>query len=1109
MEIRILGPFELVDGERRIRIDAPKQRALLIALVLRANRVVPTEELAERIWGDDPPSSARLTLQGYVLRVRRALAGVPDVAIVTEPTGYLLRVDPERIDAHRFTRLVEDADRAAAGGDTDAEADLLHEALGLWRGEPLADVGSDVLWREETGRLAEMRARAVERRIDADLRAGRHLELIGELTALVAAHPFREGFRAQLMLALYRAGRRAESLEAYRDARAVLARELGVEPGPRLRRLEHSVLTADPTLDPAPRAEHSPFALPPDVPHFVGREAELARLLAPPRTDAGPLVRAVAGMAGVGKTTLVVHAAHRLAERYPDGRIHVDLGGTTGHPMDPAAALDRFLRLLGVWGGRIRGGVDDRAALLRDRLAGRRVLLVLDNAVDEAQVRPLIPGTPGCAAFITSRSPLIGLEYADLIDLDVLAPDDAIDLLAGVIGRRRILAEEDRARTLVAQCGHLPLAVRIAAARLAGRPEWTLDRLAGQLADEHRRLDRLSAGDLEVRSSIALSQDALPPAHRRPFHLIGLLDLPDVTPWMVAALLDRPVADAEDVIDALVDARLLEPGRADPPDGPRYRCHDLVRLFAREQALGSEAPDARDAAVLRVLRALLELAERADDALQSRRLRLPDPRPHPNRPTPAQATPADATPLGASAADATAASATPADASAADAATDDATPAGTTAAGTTAVSATPADATPAVASSADAADVDAAPADRSAVEAKAADAMPTGATAGSAAASDAAAADVTAGDIAAAGATAVGVAGAPLAWFEANRQVLAMAVHRAASVGAAELSWRLAASLLSFHDLRGHWDDWRRTHEVALTAALARDDRWGQTAMRYGLGLLATAQDRYKDAAGHLTAAVAGSRELGAPVRAARALNALGDVHHICDRLDDAFACFQEALRIAERHDDPTGRANSLLNLGLVHRDRGDPGASLAHLDRALETFRSAGDEYGEAHVLRFLAATHYHSRTDLAAAHRHATRAIGLFRRFGDGLAEIRSLRLRAMVLTAEGRPRAGIDLLDRCLTAFREQGDLFGEASTLWALGGAAHDSGDTVRAVGCLEEALSLFRRLDVPLWEARTRSRLAAARGEGAAPVDGTLPVIITGGAPPQPSSPGSG
>ncbi|GAA0316495.1 tetratricopeptide repeat protein [Actinoallomurus spadix] len=205
---------------------------------------------------------------------------------------------------------------------------------------------------------------------------------------------------------------------------------------------------------------------------------------------------------------------------------------------------------------------------------------------------------------------------------------------------------------------------------------------------------------------------------------------------------------------------------------------------------------------------------------------------------------------------------------------------------------------------------------------------------------------------------------------------------------------------------------------------------------------------------------------------------------------------------------DLTGRANALLDLGLVHRDRGDPAASLAHLGRALATFRSADDEYGEAHVLRFLAATHYHSRTDLAAARRHATRAIGLFRRFGDGLAETRSLRLLAMVLTAEGRPRAGADLLDRCLVAFREQGDLFGEASTLWALGEAAHESGDTVRAIACLEQALTLFRRLDVPLWETRTRTRLAAVRGEGAGPAGGSLPAIVTDAGPPRASSPGS-
>ncbi|MDN3353765.1 BTAD domain-containing putative transcriptional regulator [Actinomadura sp. DC4] len=984
MKIRILGPLEIADGDRRVSIGAPKQRALLAALILRANRVVPTAELAGYVWDDAPPSSARLTLQGYVLRLRRALEPLDGVAIVTEPAGYLLRADPGEVDACRFESLLAEADRHARTGDAAAEATLLREALGLWRGEPLADVESESLRREEAGRLPELWARAVGRRVEADLRLGRHGELIGELRALAAAHPLREEFRAQLMTALYRSGRRADALRVYQETRRTLVAELGVEPGPRLRRLERAVLVADPALDLEPEEENSPLrspaVLPPDVPHFVGRETEAALLLAGEETATGPLVCAVAGMAGVGKTALVLHAAHRLGERYPDGRLYVDLGGTGEHPMEPDVALDRFLRLLGVWNGRIPVGTDERAALLRDRLAGRRVLLVLDNAVDEAQVRPLIPGTPGCAVLITSRARLVGLEYARLVDLDVLAAEHAVDLLAGVIGPERTGAEADCARTLVAQCGCLPLAVRIVAARLAGHPEWRLDRLTGQLADEHRRLDRLAAGDLEVRSSIALSHDALAPEHRRPFRLIGLLDLPEVAPWMIAALLDRPAGETEDIVDALVDARLLEAGRADTDGGYRYRCHDLVRLFARERALATDPPEEREAAVKRVMESLLAFARGADDALPSRRLRLPE------------------------------------------ASTGHAAPA------------------------------------------------------------------------------------APLAWFEANRATLTVAVRQAAALGLAEPAWRLAATLVNFFDLRGYWDDWARTHRDALGAARACGDPRGETAMEYGLGILATVGDRYDDAAGHLSAALAGCRALEAPVAEARVLNALGDVHHICDRLDDAFACFQEALRLSTRHGDLTGAANSLLDLGLVHRDRNRPAESLDHLRRALATFRAAGDAYGEAYVLRFLAATHYHSRGDLVAARRHATHAIKLFRRLGDDLAEVRSLRLLAMVLAAQDHGKAAVRLLDRCLAVFRERGDRFGEASTLWSLGEAAQRSGDAGLAAEHLERALSLFGRLSVPRWEDRTRAELVAVRAGGAAR---PARAQITGSVRPPASSPGSG
>lgn len=321
------------------------------------------------------------------------------------------------------------------------------------------------------------------------------------------------------------------------------------------------------------------------------------------------------------------------------------------------------------------------------------------------------------------------------------------------------------------------------------------------------------------------------------------------------------------------------------------------------------------------------------------------------------------------------------------------------------------------------------------------------------------------------------------------------------ALGRPGLAWRLAAATLNFFDLRGYWDDWARTHQDALAAV--QGDPQGETAMRYGLGILATVRDRYEDAAEHLSAALTGCR---APAAEARVLNALGDVHHICDRLDEAFACFEEALRLSERHGDLTGAANSLLDLGLVHRDQNRPAESLDHLSRALTTFRAAGDVYGEAHVLRFLAATHYHSRGDLAAARRDATAAIGLFRRLGDDLAEIRSLRTLAMVLAAEDRRGPAVRLLDHCLAAFRERGDLFGEASTLWSLGEAAHRAGDTVLAAEHLERALVLFGRLSVPRWEDRTRAELVAVRADGAAR---PARAPVTGGEPPPVSSRGSG
>jgi DNA-binding SARP family transcriptional activator len=947
MDFRILGPLQVTEGGRTIPVSAPKQRVVLASLLLRPNLVVSAAELIERLWGADPPAGSRTTLQGYVLRLRRTLnvAGV----IGTEPSGYLLRVRPDQIDLCRFEALLAAADQAAAEGDTGAEADQLRDALALWRGVPLADIESDSLRRDEGPRLAERWAVTLERRIDADLRLGRHLDLIPELAALVAAHPLREGLHAQRMLTLYRAGRRAEALAAYREARKVLVAELGIEPGARLRDLERAILLGD-DLGPEPLVRRL-HMLPCDVPDFVGREPEIGTLMSLLVPTDSPPICVVAGMAGVGKTTLAVHVAHRLTERYPGGQLYLDLAGAGTSPMDPGRAAERLLRLLGVGGAAVPDGLDERAALLRDRLAGRRVLLVLDNASDEAQVRPLLPGDACCGVIVTARSRLIGLAGAHLIDLEVFAADHAVELLSRIVGSERACTEPAAARTLVQLCGRLPLAVRIVAARLHGRPAWTLEALAGKLADEHHRLDRLTAGDLGVRSSLALSYRTLGIDHRGPFRLFGLLDGPDLPCWIVAALLDCPVWRAEELIEGLVDARLLEPAGRDGLGQDRYRCHDLVRLFAREQALGTDPPELLRSALARVFGALLTAASEADRCLPSRRLRLPD-----------QAPPAAAI-------------------------------------------------------------------DPAVLE-----------LAGS----------------------------APLAWFETHHGLLIGAVDQAAEAGLPELSWRLAAVTLNVFDLRGLWSDWQRTHEAALPGCAG-------PAIRYGLGLLATARDRYREAAAHFEAARAAT---GCEVGAAMIMNAQGDVHHVSGRLDEAYAHFDEARRVFELHDDLVGRANAAVNIGLVHRDRGCRAEAMAGLESGLTLFHQAGDLYGEAHALRFLAST-CHAFGDITGTREHAACAVDLFRRLGDGLAEARATRLLA---TAQGDAESAMSRLGECLIAFRDQGDPFGEASTLWSLGQAALSAGDPASALTYLTGALELFSVVGSPLWRARSLERIAAAHAK---------------------------
>jgi DNA-binding SARP family transcriptional activator len=633
MEFRILGPVEVWDGTKRLALAGSKPRALLAVLLLHANQVVSTDQLVDELWGEAPPPTARNLVQGYVSRLRQALhrsragSATPPM-LATRPSGYLLRVEPGELDLDCFEGLTADARRATADGDLERAAERWHAALALWRGPPLAGAASMALQRTAVPRLEEARLVALEERLEVDLRLGRHAELVGELEALVAAHPDRERLRRQLMLALYRSGRRTEALAVYRSTRQFLVEELGVEPSRALQELERAILLADPALEPAlPAAiatlhekvlSRGPCQLPPDIDDFTGREAAVAEVqqLLEAEQATAIVISAIAGKAGVGKTALAVRVAHQLRPRFADGQLYVNLRGAEAQALDPADVLAGFLRGLGVEGALIPDGLEERVQLYRSRLADQRVLVVLDNAASEAQIRPLLPGSQGCAVLVTSRVRLSGLEAAHSLTLDVLAPDQAVELLAKLAGPRRVAAEPEAAQQIVRLCGRLPLAVRIAGARLEGRPHWRLALLAERLGDEHRRLDELATGDLEVRASVALSYRGRAVQEQRLFRLLGLLVAPSFPAWVAAALLDTSLAEGEELLERLVDAQLVEAAGQDQAGQLRYRLHDLLRVYARERLKVEEPTAAQRPSLERVLQAYLALAEQADALLE-------------------------------------------------------------------------------------------------------------------------------------------------------------------------------------------------------------------------------------------------------------------------------------------------------------------------------------------------------------------------------------------------------------------------------------------------------------------------------------------------------------
>ncbi|MEU3076015.1 BTAD domain-containing putative transcriptional regulator [Streptomyces laurentii] len=613
LRFRVLGPVRVSLGDQSLPNGSPQQRALLAALLLREGRTATASELIDAIWGEEPPSQALAAVRTYASRLRKVLG--PGV-LVSESGGYALRATAgaTALDLGEAQDLANEADKLRAAGQRGEARDRLNAALALWDGEALASVPGPYAETQRT-RLDEWRLRLLETRLDLDLEVGAHAEAVSELTALTAAHPLRERLRELLMLALYRSGRQAEALAVYADTRRLLADELGVDPNPELSRLQQRILQADaelarPVEESAPAAATiaRPAQLPATVPDFTGRDAFVRELGDQLATAEGSVmaVSAVAGIGGVGKTTLAVHVAHAARPHFPDGQLYVDLQGAGARAAAPETVLGAFLRALGTPDSAIPDTVDERAALYRSTLDGRRVLVLLDNARDAAQIRPLLPGTAGCAALVTSRIRMLDLAGAHLVDLDVMSPEEALQLFTRIVGEERVRAEREAALDVVAACGFLPLAIRIAASRLAARRTWTVSVLAAKLADERRRLDELQAGDLAVKATFELGYGQLEPAQARAFRLLGLADGPDISLPAAAAVLDLPEWETEDLLEALVDTSLLEsaaPGR--------YRYHDLLRLYARACAERDEQPPVeRELALSRLLDFYLSTAAR-------------------------------------------------------------------------------------------------------------------------------------------------------------------------------------------------------------------------------------------------------------------------------------------------------------------------------------------------------------------------------------------------------------------------------------------------------------------------------------------------------------------
>ncbi|WP_433649470.1 BTAD domain-containing putative transcriptional regulator [Micromonospora zamorensis] len=1012
VELRIIGDLQVLVNGQPLELGPPKQRLVFAALAVDAGRSVPIEALVDRVWDEAPPADARGVLYTYLTRIRRILAvaltgtTVP-ITLTRSRTGYLLDADPDRVDLHRLRRLAERAQELPAA-DPDRAA-LLREAVAYCRGEPLDGLPGSWAARVREG-LRQQLVRVLLDWADSEFGQGRSGFVTDRLTAAAAHSPLVEPLVVCLMRALYLNGRRPEALDLYARTRALLADELGVDPGTELQELHREVLRGtlrSPVVPPAhavpPRPASPPVVmepqptqltgstpgcqLPADLPDHVGCEPEIScalSVLQPvdgrPEGTGGPVV-ILSGPGGVGKTALSIRLAYLLRPAYPDGQIFVNLSGRQG---DAGDSLDRVLRALGATDVHQLRTMEDKLGHYRSMLSGRRFLIVLDSASTAEEVRPLVPGGPGSALIVSSPAMLTTIPGGAHIEVPLLNRDDSTALLTRIVGPERVMAEPEAVSALVEMCTGLPLALRIVGARIAARPHRGIHRLADRMRDERGRLDEMAADGLAVRASIAIVYRALEPPARRAFRLLGYLSAPGFAEWLVAALIGGSVDDAEELLEQLADARLVTVLPDPTHRQVRYQMHALVRLYARERAVEEDTDEALRAAVTRVLTTATEISERI-----GQRLPLAVPPFYRQAPDPADLEPSAL-------------------------ATDHVRSGWSQVEGPTLIAA-----------------------------------------------------------VERAGELGMDVAACALAdalvyasfavrndfegWERTHRAALSAARAAGNAVGAAVIECGIA--------LLRYMEDRFADAEVSFRTAVelfdaARHER-GSAVARNGLGTVLREVGQHQDAIPLLTAAAVKLRRVGDHAAAAGAVYGMG--HSLRELGDDdgALLWLNRAVDSYQALGHLRGEAIAVRGIGLVYRARGDLDEALRWSARAHDLIIENGDEQLVCYTEQALAKVWFR-RGDVIRPLAPLERGVATCRRRHDRLGAALIQRTLGELHLAAGRPDAAREALGTAHTWWTELNHDLGAARTLRDLGAAHAALGDVAAAHEAWDEAAETFHR-----------------------------------------------